>query len=79
MLAAAGTDPTLEAVRHMNAEQLAQLGLQHVAYLTCGDLFEGGRAYAIHAADGHLLALVDDIDDAVEIVCQNDLVLVRVH
>jgi len=71
-------DPTRDAVRQMNAEQFAQLGLQQVAYLTSGESV-GGRAVAIHAANGHLLAVVDDIDDAVQIICQNDLMLVRVH
>ena len=72
-------DIALDAIRHMDAEQLAELGLQHVAYLTSGDRVEGGWTYAIHAANGHLLAVVDDIDEAVDLVRQNDLMLVRVH
>jgi hypothetical protein len=33
----------------------------------------------MHAADGHLLAVVDDINIAVQLARQNNLVLVSVH
>ena len=74
------SERTVNAVRQMNAEQLAELGLQQVAYLTTTDDRVDGRwTYAIHAANGELLAVVDDVADAVDVVCQYDLMLVCVH
>ena len=58
-------------------EGFAVLGLP-VAYIKAV-IVNGGRAYAIHAADGTALAIVKDRDVAFAAVRQHELEPVSVH
>ena len=64
--------------RHMTSTQLRQLGLAQVVYLRCGTI-DGQTAYAIHAADGTAMAVVEDLEVAFELASENDMTLVAVH
>jgi hypothetical protein len=71
-------DPTAEDVRHMSSAQLRRLGVPSVVYLRSGTL-NGEVAYAIHAADGTPMAVVEDVDTAVELVCEHGMAFAAVH
>ncbi len=66
-------------LRAITEADLALLGLQDLAYVktVAG---EGGRvAFAIHAADGTEMAVLDDRDVAFAAVRQNDMEPKSVH
>jgi hypothetical protein len=64
--------------RQMTRAQLRQLGVSRLVYLRSG-MRHGEPAFAIHAADGTAMAIVEDIDVAVEIVTEQGMVFVAVH
>lgn len=65
-------------VRHMTTTQLRSLGVRSVVYLRSA-MIDGQMAYAIHGADGLPMAVVEDIDLAVELVCENGMAFVAIH
>lgn len=65
-------------VRHMTTGQLRELGVSSVVYLRAGTM-DGQPAYAIHAADGTAMALVEDIELAVDLVAERGMAFVTVH
>jgi hypothetical protein len=67
------------ALRHITAEALAHLGIEHVAYVKPVKLDDGKTAFAIHAADGQEMAVMADREVAFATVRQNDLEPVSVH
>ena len=65
-------------IRHLSANDLAALGVQDVAFvkqITVNDEI----AYAVHAADGTQMALVNNRDVAFAAVRQHGLEPVSVH
>lgn len=64
--------------RCMTQSQLRRLGVPCLVYLRAGTA-DGQRAYAIHAADGTVVAVVDDVELAVELVSEQGLTFVAVH
>lgn len=72
-------DGTLIAdVRGMTQSQLRRLGVPGMVYLREGTA-DGERAYAIYAADGTAVAVVDDVQLAIELVTEQGLTFVPVH
>ena len=69
---------TIEEMRQMTANDLAILGVQHIAYVK-PVIVDGNAGFAIHAADGTQMALLGDRDIAFAVVRQNDLEPVSVH
>ena len=69
---------TFEQIRHLSANELAMLGMQHLAYVK-EVVVEGASGYGIFAADGTQMALVGDRDLAFAVVRQNELQPVSVH
>ena len=65
-------------IRHLSAEQLAQLGLQQIAYVK-PVVANGSQCFAIHAADGTPMALADTRDVAVAAIMQHEMVPAQVH
>jgi hypothetical protein len=59
--------------RRMTSSELRQLGMPHTVYLRCGTI-DGQMAYAIHAADGTAMAVVEDLELACELVAAHDMV-----
>ena len=64
--------------RQMTRAQLRRLGVPRLVYLRCG-MVDGQKAYAVHAADGTAIAVVDDVEVAVELVSDNHMIFVAVH
>lgn len=64
--------------RHMTTAELRHLGVPLVVYLRAG-MLNGEMAYAIHAADGTPIAVVEDVDAAVALVCEHGMAFVAVH
>ena len=69
---------TIEQMRLMSANDLAMLGMQHIAYVKQVEV-DGNPGFAIHAADGTQMALIGDRDIAFAVVRQNELEPVSVH
>jgi len=65
-------------LRQMTRGELLRLGMPRVVYLRCGTI-DGQPAYAIHAADGTAMAVVEDIDVAIELASEHDMTFVAVH
>lgn len=65
-------------LRHITLDQLATLGVSDIAYVK-SFTSEGRIAYAVHAADGRPIAVIEDRNLAFATVRQNDLEPVSVH
>ena len=65
-------------LREMTRSELLRLGVPRVVYLRCGTI-DGQPAYAIHAADGTAMAVVEDIQIAIELASDHDMTFVAVH
>jgi hypothetical protein len=64
--------------RRMTSGELRQLGVSRLVYLRAGTM-NGEAAYAIHAADGTPVAIVEDIGLAIELVAEHGMTFVTVH
>lgn len=65
--------------RQMTRAQLRRLGVPRLVYLRGCGMVDGQAAYAVHAADGTAIAVVDDVEVAVELVSDNHMIFVAVH
>ena len=83
MIDAAGQDDAAQAVsgdiRQLTAGQLRMLGMARVAYLTGLRAGDGTVEYAIHGADGGTVAILDDLEVALDLVERLGVSLVPVH
>jgi len=68
----------LATVRQITPAQLRELGIAQLVYLRQGTV-DGETAYAIHAADGSAVAVVDNIEVAIEVVAEHGLTFATVH
>mgnify|MGYP004711909853 FL=1 len=66
-------EPLLD-VRQLSDVQFRSLGLQQVAYMRPVTTEDGEEGCAIYAADGSLLAVVEDMETAWGAIMQNDMV-----
>jgi hypothetical protein len=65
-------------IRHISAEQLAQLGMRQVAYVKQVEV-NGAQGFAIHAADGTPMAVAGDREVAIAAILEHELVPAQVH
>ena len=65
-------------VRHLSVEQLAALGMSHIAYVK-PVIINGVAGFAIHAADGTPMAVAGDRDVAVAAIVQHEMHPLSVH
>ena len=65
-------------IRHISTEQLAQLGMQQIAYVK-PVVVNGTTAFAIHAADGTPMAIATGLDVAMAAILQHEMVPAQVH
>jgi hypothetical protein len=65
-------------VRHLSEQQLAALGVSHIAYVKPVTV-NGVPGFAIHAADGTPMAVAGNRDVAVAAVVQHEMVPLSVH
>ncbi len=69
-----------EQLRRLSGDDFASLGLQHVAYVRPITIqADGGQGYAIHAADGTQLAVLDELLLAHAAILENDMRPVSLH
>ncbi len=69
---------TVLDIHHISPAQLAQLGLEEIAFVK-PVMTETGPAFAIHAADGTPMAIASDIHLASAAIIQHDMVPSLVH
>jgi len=74
----AGDGAVLTDVRHMTKSELRCLGLPSLVYLRAGTA-GGQAAYGIFAADGTAVAIVDDVELAIELVAEHGMTFATVH
>jgi hypothetical protein len=65
-------------VRHLSEQQLAALGVAHIAYVKRVSV-NGVEGFAIHAADGTPMAVAGNWDVAVAAVVQHEMLPLSVH
>jgi len=65
-------------VRHLSEQQLAALGVSHIAYVK-PVMVNGIQGFAIHAADGTPMAVAGDRDVAIAAVVQHEMLPLSVH
>ncbi len=65
-------------VRHLSEQQLAALGVSHIAYVKPVTV-NGVQGFAIHAADGTPMAVAGNRDIAVAAVVQHEMLPLSVH
>ena len=65
-------------IRHLSAEQLAQLGVSQIAYVKPVTV-NGQHGFAIHAADGTQMALIGDREVAMAAILQHEMHPLSVH
>jgi hypothetical protein len=65
-------------IRHISTAQLAQLGLQQIAYVK-PVVANGAQCFAIHAADGTPMAIAGDREVAIAAIHQHEMVATQVH
>jgi len=70
--------PAIIDVRHLSEEQLATLGMSHIAYVK-PVVINGVAGFAIHAADGTPMAVAGDRDVAVAAIVQHEMHPLSVH
>jgi hypothetical protein len=65
-------------IRHISAEQLAELGVARIAYVKPVEV-NGTQGFAIHAANGAPMALTGGRDVAIALIMQHEMVAAMVH
>ena len=65
-------------VRHLSEQQLAALGVSHIAYVK-PVMVNGVAGFAIHAADGTPMAVAGNREVAVAAVMQHEMLPLSVH
>lgn len=75
---ASGQEVIAFDVRHLSEQQLAALGVSHIAYLKPVTV-DGVQGFAIHAADGTPMAVAGDREVAVAAVMQHEMLPLYVH
>lgn len=74
----AASNPMILDIRQISEQQLAALGVSHIAYLK-PVVIDGVKGIAIHAADGTPMAVAGDRDIATAVVVQNEMLPLSVH
>jgi hypothetical protein len=69
---------TVLNIHHISAAQLADLGMDEIAFVK-PVMTENGPAFAIHAADGTPLAIASDVPVAAAAIIQNEMLPTLVH
>ena len=69
---------TVLDIHHISPAQLAQLGMEEIAFVK-PVVTEQGPAFAIHAADGTPIAFADNPQLAAAAIIQNDMLPTLVH
>ena len=71
-------EPEAVDIRHISAEELAQLGMQEIAYVR-PVVVDGSACFGIYAADGTPMAIAGGLDVAIAAIMQHEMVPTQVH
>ena len=71
-------EPAAVDIRHISAEELAQLGMQEIAYVR-PVVVDGSACFGIYAADGTPMAIAGGLDVALAAIVQHEMVPAQVH
>ena len=71
-------DSTAKGLKGLSSQDFLTFGIHDVAYVRKISM-EGETGYAIHAADGTPLSVMESLDEAIQIIEHNDLASTRVH
>lgn len=72
-------EQTLELLKELTIQDFLDVGLDQVAYIKCVEHDAADISFAVHAADGSQISLMDSYDTAVAAIRVNDLFPVTVH
>ena len=67
-----------EQLKKLTTKDFLNFGIQNVAYIRPIDV-ENKKVYAIHAADGTPLSVMESMDTAIVVVRHNDMEPVTLH
>jgi hypothetical protein len=65
-------------LHHISTEELAQLGMQQIAYVR-PVVVDGSARFATYAADGTPMAIAGGLDLAIAAIVQHEMVPTQVH
>ncbi len=65
-------------LKTLSSQDFLEFGMQYVAYVKPVNV-ESGTAYAIHAANGTPLSVMDTLDEALLMIRHNDLDAIALH
>lgn len=71
------TEPS-DILKNLSKQDFLNFGMQQVAYIRPVQI-QSRQAYAIHAADGTPLSIMDTMDTALIAVRHNDMEPIRLH
>jgi hypothetical protein len=71
-------EPAAADIRHISTEELAQLGLQELAYVR-PLVVDGSACFGIYAADGTPIAIAGGLEVAIAAIMQHEMVPTQVH
>lgn len=66
-------------IRHLSEDQFLTLGLQMVAYIRKGVTDEAEEVFTIHGADGEIVEIAEDADEALFSVSERQMIALTVH
>ena len=69
---------SIQNLKNLSAQDFLTFGMHDVAYVRKVDV-DGQATYAVHAADGTPLSVLDTIGEALHIIHHNDLESAAVH
>ncbi len=72
------TDTTREVLLNLTPQDFLSFGMHDIAYIR-PVVIEGKKAYAVHAANGIPLSVMEDMDRALGAVADNDLHATALH
>ncbi|MAF97359.1 MAG: hypothetical protein CMH26_01835 [Micavibrio sp.] len=72
------TEQQIEVLRNISKDDLQGLLMQDVAYIKTIEI-DGKDRFAIHAADGTPLSVMDDKNSALSALFENDLEAITLH
>jgi len=71
-------DTTATTLKGLSSQDFLTFGIHDIAYVRKIDT-QGQEGFAIHAADGTPLSVMDTMDEAIQLIEHNDLASAHVH
>lgn len=73
------TDNTRNLLKTLSPQNFLMLGMNQIAYIRPARLEDNRQIWAVHAADGTLLSIQEQPDQAILLLRNNDLAPVTLH